>query len=182
MNSLCKQNKNSLQPEIYIADLAAYNAGHLHGQWVDATLDIDDIQAKISEILASSPVGKEAEEFAIHDYSDFWEVELGEYPDLATVVETARFLNEHGRLGAKLISYCDGELDTAIESIENNYCGEYRSTADFAEELTEETTQIPESLKFYIDYDKMANDLEIGGDIFTIEMSFNEVHIFWNNH
>jgi antirestriction protein len=182
MNSLCKQNKNSLQPKIYIADLAAYNAGHLHGKWIDATLEVDDIKDEIKEILKSSPVGTEAEEYAIHDYSDFCEAELGEYPDLATVVETATFLNEHGRLGAKLISYCDGGLDSAIESIENNYCGEYRSIADFAEELTEETTQIPESLKYYIDYDKMGNDLELNGNIFTIEMGFDEVHIFWNNN
>ncbi|MBE9082859.1 antirestriction protein ArdA [Tolypothrix sp. LEGE 11397] len=180
MKSLCKESNKSLQPEIYIADLAAYNAGYLHGKWIDATLEVDDIQDEIKEILKNSPVGKEAEEFAIHSYSAFWEAELGEYADLAMVVETARFINEHGRLGAKLISYCDGELERARESIENNYCGEYESVSDFAEQITEETTQIPESLKLYINYEKMAKDLEQSGDIFTIEMSFDEVHVFWS--
>lgn len=28
---------------------------------------------------------------------------------------------------------------------------------------------------------KDARDMELGGDIFTIETSYNEVHILWNN-
>ena len=37
--------------QIYVADLAAYNNGILHGAWSDATLDIDDIQDQINQIL-----------------------------------------------------------------------------------------------------------------------------------
>lgn len=51
--------------KIYVADLAAYNAGHLHGVWIDATLDIEDIQAQIQRMLSLSPV-EDAEEYAIH--------------------------------------------------------------------------------------------------------------------
>lgn len=43
-------------------------------------------------------------------------------------------------------------IDGAQKAIEDNYCGCYASLADYAEELTEETTQIPEHLAFYIDY------------------------------
>lgn len=46
---------------IYVADLAAYNAGHLHGIWIDATLELDEIQARVSAMLEASPV-KGAEE------------------------------------------------------------------------------------------------------------------------
>lgn len=42
---------------IYVADLAAYSAGHLHGVWIDATLTLDDIQAQVDAMLAASPVG-----------------------------------------------------------------------------------------------------------------------------
>jgi len=55
---------------IYIADLAAYNNGILHGIWVDATLDIDDIWQQIKDMLKQSPVD-DAEEIAIHDYEGF---------------------------------------------------------------------------------------------------------------
>jgi len=51
----------------------------------------------------------------------------------------------------------------------------YNSVADFAEELTEQTTEIPENISFYIDYEKM------GSDVYTIETAHDEVHIFWNH-
>lgn len=65
--------------------------------------------------------------------------------------------------------------------MENNYCGEYESVADFAQELTEETvSNIPENLQSYIDYESMGRDLELGGDIITFELGFEEIHIFWS--
>ncbi|NEO33492.1 MAG: antirestriction protein ArdA [Symploca sp. SIO3C6] len=174
------KTKVSLTPAIYVADLAAYNAGHLHGEWIDATLDVEDIELEIQEILKHSPVGDDAEEYAIHDTSDFWEAEISEYEDLTTVVEIARFLQEHGRLGAKLISYLDNDLEIAKEAIDNHYCGEYESVEDYVQEFIGDTTQIPENLIYYIDYEKIARDMDLNGDIFTIELGCNEVHIFYN--
>jgi len=55
---------------IYVACLAAYNNGKLHGAWIDATQDIDDIQCQINQMLADSPE-PDAEEYAIHDYEEF---------------------------------------------------------------------------------------------------------------
>ena len=37
---------------IYVADLAAYNTGYLHGVWIDATLELDDIQAQVDAIIS----------------------------------------------------------------------------------------------------------------------------------
>ena len=56
-----------------------------------------------------------------------------------------------------------------------------RSVADFAEELATDTAEIPESLAFYIDYEKMGRELELSGDTFTIKTGYREVHIFWNH-
>jgi len=64
---------------------------------------------------------------------------------------------------------------------EENYCDCYKSLADYAQELTEETTQIPENLSYYIDYERMGRDMELNGDVFTIEAGYEEVHIFWNH-
>jgi Antirestriction protein (ArdA) len=41
---------------IYVADLAAYNEGFLHGVWIDATSEVSDTQDEINKLLASSPV------------------------------------------------------------------------------------------------------------------------------
>lgn len=35
---------------IYVADLAAYNNGKLHGVWINATDDLDDIQEQVNRM------------------------------------------------------------------------------------------------------------------------------------
>ena len=45
------------EPRIYVADLAAYNNGKLHGVWVDAALELDDIQEAVVKMLKASPEG-----------------------------------------------------------------------------------------------------------------------------
>ena len=45
--------------QIYIASLSDYNAGILHGEWVELEgLTVDDIRDRINEILATSPYAK----------------------------------------------------------------------------------------------------------------------------
>ncbi len=131
-------------------------------------------------MLADSPEGF-AEEYAIHDYEGFDGYGLGEYEGIETAHEIACFIDENPELGGELLSYCDGDLEDARKAIEDNYCGCYKSLADYAEELTEETTQIPESLAYYIDYERMGRDMELSGDVYTIETGYEEIHIFWNH-
>jgi hypothetical protein len=52
--------------------------------------------------------------------------------------------------------------------------------ADYAQELTEETDQIPPSLVYCIDYERMTRDMELGGDVFTVKAASHEVHVSWN--
>lgn len=51
----------------------------------------------------------------------------------------------------------------------------------YAEELTEQTGDIPQHLQFYIDYKRMGRDMELSGDIFTIKTAHDEVHVFWGH-
>ena len=166
--------------KIYVADLAAYNAGHLHGVWIDATLDVEDIQKQIDALLANSRVVG-AEEFSIHDHEGFGEYGIGEHTDIETAHEVAMFIVEHQAFGSALLNHFGGDLEDAKRAAEDNYCGCHKSLADYAQELTEETTQIPENLRHYIDYEAMARDMEAGGDVFTVETGFQEVHVFWNH-
>lgn len=39
------------KPRIYVACLAAYNSGHLHGEWINADQDEEDIFADINDVL-----------------------------------------------------------------------------------------------------------------------------------
>ncbi len=165
-------------PRIYVACLAAYNNGHLHGSWIDVE-DEDGIHEAVRAILKSSPI-TDAEEYAIHDYENFDGVTINEYDSFARVVEIAEFLENCSGFGGKLLENYGGDIEDAESALER-YNGEYESLADFAEELTESTTQIPENLKYYIDYKSMARDMEMNGDIFSIETGYKEIHVFWNS-
>lgn len=145
---------------IYVADLAAYNNGYLHGVWIDATLELDDVQAEVTAMLANSPEGF-AEEWAIHDYEGFGHVHISEYDSFKRLHDLALFIQEHGNLGAEVLNYFGGDLEDATKAIEFNYFGQYESVADYAQSLTEDTTQIPESLAAYIDYERLGRDMEL---------------------
>ena len=162
---------------IYVACLAAYNNGHLHGRWIDVT-DEPAIWQAVQDMLAASPIEEMAEEWAIHDYEGFAGAELGEYSSFASVVELAEYITERGDLGAEVLNYYGGNIEDATARFEE-YAGEYDSLADYAEELTEQTgLEIPESLAPYIDYKAMAHDYEQSGDFLTFRVS-GSVHIFW---
>ncbi len=164
---------------IYVSDLAAYNNCILHGVWIDATEDLEVSQEQINTMLASSPV-EDAEEYAIHDYEGFGGYPVSEYEGIQSIHEMACFIEKHGKLGGELLSFECGNVYSAIRTIDDQYNGCYSSLAGFAEELTEDTSEIPENLEFYIDDEKMGRDLEYCGDIFTIETAHDEVHVFWS--
>jgi len=164
---------------IYVACLAAYNNGVLHGVWIDAPESLDDIQKQVSTMLASSPVD-DAEEYAIHDYEGFEGYKISEYEGLQSANDIACFIEEYGTVGAEILSYACGDINDAENIMINQRCGEYKSVADFAEQLTKDTSEIPEHLEYYIDYERMGRDMELSGDIFTIETGFEEVHVFWS--
>lgn len=168
------------KPSIYVADLAAYNNGYLHGVWIDATQELDNIWDQVKEMLKASPVGKEAEEWAIHDYMGFEGVYISEHQCFETARELALFVEERGELGAKVLDQFGGDIEQAGRALEESYAGEYKNLADFAEELTTDTSEVPQHLEYYIDYEAMGRDLELGGDVYSIELAYEEVHIFWN--
>jgi antirestriction protein len=120
--------------KIYVADLKAYVNGKLHGVWIDAMAD--DIQEQINDMLKLSPEGF-AEEWAIHDYEGFGDVSLSEYQGIDSVRDIACFLFEYDEFGAALLDYWRND----IEDAEGGYQGLYDSLADYAQAITEDTTQ-----------------------------------------
>ncbi len=125
--------KPVLNPKIYVACLASYNNGRLHGCWLDATQDLDCINDEIQNMLSNSKI-PDAEEFAIHDFEDFGSFHLGEYESITHVHELAIFIQEHGELGAEVLQHF-GEIEGAQDALENNYHGAYDSELDFAMQL-----------------------------------------------
>ena len=162
--------------QIYVACLAAYNNGYLHGRWIDVSQEAWAIHDEIRHMLNASPIA-DAEEWAIHDCEGFGSLSISEYEGIDRVAELAAFIAEHGELGAELVSHFD-DIRQARQALEESYYGSFESLADYVQELTEDTSQIPEHLRFYIDWDAMARDAELSGDLFTVQTAHNEIHVF----
>ncbi|MEM1389565.1 MAG: antirestriction protein ArdA [Pseudomonadota bacterium] len=180
-------------PRIYLACLAAYNEagassvrrtddqpnGRLHGAWVEADQGEDHVRDCARAMLAGSPAPN-SEECAIHDYEGFEGASISEYASFESVCALAEFLSEHGELGAKLYEYYGNNLDDACTALDH-YAGKYTSVADFAETLHDDIgTEIPESVSCYIDWERLARDMVLSGDIITFQTGFDAVHVFWS--
>ena len=164
-------------PRVYAACLASYNAGHLHGEWIDAT-DADEIREAIENMLSESPAPN-AEEWAIHDYENFGPINLSEWPDLDKVAEVGALIEEHGPAFA---AHADNVgIDHATEEgFQDAYCGEWDSEKAYGEHLFDELYlhEVPEHVQPYIDYDAFARDLFMG-DCFSVDKP-GGVYVFRN--
>lgn len=154
-------------PQVWIGCLAAYNAGILHGKWVDAT-DADYIREAGAEVIKTSPADF-PEELFIADYDGFPSDvvrELGEYPSYETVAKIATALEEHGEPFAAWLSVDYRELssDELVSQFEESYRGEWDSEKDYAYNYLDECgwggiETIPDELVGYLDMDLIVRDL-----------------------
>lgn len=181
MNYVKSQNKtNEDTPQIYIACLSAYNNGFLHGAWVDASEGIEHVRECIKDILSSSPVAEECEEWAIHDYQNFGSYKVSEYHDLEELCEVAEFLQECQNFPSDVVSSLidDYGIEGARIKMEDDFIGEFDSDVDLAYHYVEEfglLDGISEHIARYFDYDSFGRDLDMNGDIFCFSNYY-----FWN--
>ena len=172
---------------IWVGSLADYVAGRLHGVWMDATCEAEELQAAIRFMLRGSHE-EIAEEWGIFDHEGFHGYRLGEYASLSTVSRIAQGIAEHGEAYAKWVEFIGTERDELLsdESFNDHYLGRFDSTEAYIENLLEECEdyeyleQLPEHLKPYvkIDTEMMARDYESelyvveeeGGGLFVFDM------------
>lgn len=173
-------------PAIYVASLADYNNGVLHGRWIDAAREPWEIQADINDILDSSGQ-PDAEEWAIHDYEQFGGWKVGEYESLEMVSLIAKSIANHGYAYAAWANGFEGEAASLdYESFQDAYLGHYDSLEDYVEQMaddlgyTRELNKLPEHLRAYtrIDYAAIARDMEASGEIATVDGPHGGVWIF----
>ena len=164
-------------PRVYIRCLASYNAGHLHGKWIDAT-DYDCIMEEIQEVLESSP--EPGEEWAIHDYENFHGLELSEYESIDRVAELGQLIAEHGPAFAAYANHVGVDYATE-ESFQDAYCGEWSSERAYGEHLFDEMYlhDVPDHVQPYIDYDSFTRDLFIN-DNYSVDCP-GGIHVFYNH-
>jgi len=165
-------DKMSYEPEegqIYVACLASYNAGRLHGSWITPADDEEKLLAQIDKILKKSPEPN-AEEWAIHDYSNF--PNLGEYPSVSNIVKVREAQKKHGvnEINAFLSLY---QIDD-LESFEDSYSGEYESFSDYSNQLADDCFNASDT--HYFDYDAFERDCHF--DCQEVKTPDYKVYIF----
>lgn len=165
---------------IYVADLAAYNNGRLHGAWIDATQDAEDIAAEVRAMLAKSPEPG-AEEWAIHDFEGFAPLSLSEYDSFERVSAIAQGIEKHGEAFPAWLSNDDSvDLDDFTEA----YAGTWDSEKDFAYNYVDDVGgwagvyPIPDELEFYLDWDAIT--FALMQDYFAVKLSDYTYAIFRN--
>jgi antirestriction protein len=164
------------EAKIYVADLAAYNSGILHGVWIDDLVDLDAIHEKVTAMLESSPVD-DSEEYAVHDHEGFGELTISEFSSITSINQVALFLNEYPECGDIVFNYCNGDIDEANRMMNDCYLGKYESVEDYAQQIFEECYSVPSVLKYYICWERLGRDMLLNGEIQVIEVE-GDVMIF----
>lgn len=172
-----------MEQRIYVADLAAYNAGVLHGEWISLNgKDADDVYAEISAMLAKSP-GSLDREWAIHDHEGFAPYEVSEYADIADLCDLVDAVEVHGTALLALVDHLRLDTAAAVSYHEDNFNGEWNSLSEWAEDWLDgvgSLNDLPDNLKHYFDYESFANDCEMGGDIFTLDADGGRIWVYSN--
>jgi antirestriction protein len=178
-------NATNTTPRIYAACLAAYNAGRLHGRWIDATIGADAIRDEIAAMLAESPEPG-AEEFAIHDHEGLGDI--GEYEDLDRVAEIGEAVAEAGDAAPALLAWLDAEAGRDPSEFADVYRGEWRTLAEYVESFWDDVGYDADKAAGgswwhparYVDWDRMANDLRLSGDV-EVHDAPRGVYVFATN-
>jgi len=175
----------------YAADLAAYNSGILHGIWVDATSDADEMQEQIAAMLRASPCPNvtvehpetnetvpSAEEWVVHDYDDAAKLisHMGETSDLKAIAEAAEAFEEisddyHETILPFLLDWVRDRVTEPHAwkaALDDAFAGEWNDPEDYAADLAEQCgylENLPDALQNYIDFRAMARDMALGGEM-----------------
>ena len=154
-------------PRVWIASLADYNAGRLHGDWVDAAVDGAELVAAAQAILARSDEPG-AEEWAIFDYDNFGPYRVGEYEDLHQVAAVARGIAEDGEAFATYAQLSGARGEDLETGYVEAFVGYWESRDAFIDELLDDfnvddtlTEALPDWLRarVSIDRDGVLRDL-----------------------
>ncbi|NER31329.1 MAG: antirestriction protein ArdA [Symploca sp. SIO1C4] len=175
-------------PRIYVACLSAYTNGYLHGWWIDADQDPDEIWSDIKDMLADSPMD-DAEEWAIHDYENFGAISISENPDLEQLSIWANLISEDSENAEAVAAYIGWAQDVGLEistsEFQSRYCGHWKNGEDFAlnsEEVAElyNWGKFQEEFTFwsmYIDWASVGRDLEFS-DAYHYARADHGIYVF----
>ena len=164
--------------KIYITDLEAYNNNHLVGEWYELPMNKDLLAESIENVLNA---GKKAcksthyhEEVFITDYEA--EISIEEYDDIYKLNEIAEIIENYSKDDLQKFKFLSHEGYDEKEIIKTGIDNYEVKIYDFSDNTSFTDTfellaiqfvddglygEIPKSLEFYIDYEKIARNLRM---------------------
>lgn len=179
-------------PRIYAASLSDYNAGRLHGVWIDCDNGPEAIWDAINAMLAASPEfrafpqGGPAEEWAIHDYEGFG-VRLSESESIERVARLGAAIAEADDPDAlrAFLAWDEGDDDeNMLERFAECYRGKWDSMRDYVQNETSElgfrglTPEQLDEVSGFIDWDHVANEYLVAYGYSTVPAQPYGVYVF----
>ena len=181
-----RERTPTLSPRIWVGSLADYNAGHLHGDWLDAAVEDDELVDAVQRILATSREPN-AEEWGIFDYDNFGAYKPDEYEDLATVAAIARGIEEHGFAFATWAAVSDTHIDDLSIEFEDAFLGHFDSKELFVDSVLEDfdveatlERELPSWLQPHVRIDRegIASDMQISGELILEDAPEGGIYVF----
>jgi antirestriction protein len=162
------------EPQIYVASLSDYNAGRLHGRWIDAAQDPEKIHAEITDLLEASPQ-RGAEEWATHDYQGFGPVAIDEYESVARIARLACGIVEHGMAFAHWAAVLESDQWDRLDDFSDHFRGCWPTMEAYASELLQDMgaydalEQLSSWLQSYVSIDEAAFARDLAMDLWSSE-------------
>lgn len=150
---------------VYIADLNAYNAGIIKGEWVSLPMDSDELQ----EVVMRHTNGGQTD-YAIHDYESDLELRIGGHKNVFELNDLAERMAslEDWELEA-IGAYLESTGDTLEEALSCIEAGDYsvyeaKDEEELGYYIVEEGffgVKVPEALQVYLDYEAIGRDFVV---------------------
>jgi len=158
------------QARVYVGTYRKYNEGSIFGKWLTLSdyTDKEEFYAACHELHSD----EQDPEFMFQDYEDIPQALISESfisDKIFEIIEAWENMEESQKEPFQIWcnnrnrSLSDEDIDDLIRAFERDYIGPYDSEEDFARELIEDRTDLPDFAKQYFDYEAYANDLFCDG-------------------
>ena len=154
-------DKDSDTPSAWVGCLGCYNSGALVGKWIAGNA-CDDLEAAGLTNSAGACVKCGADEFWVMDHENFDGMLSGECSPMEAYEAASQLdgVEEYER--EILRAWLGNGMKFDLDAMREAYLGEYASDQEMAEEFAESCDllgDMPESLRYYFDFEAYARDL-----------------------
>lgn len=172
---ITRETKSDKPVSMYVASLRDMKSSISCGVWVDCALDWAKVEALIADMLETSLFVKTSaivqHELGVRGLIDvtkdprkFWEV--------------GNFISQYPECACYLINHFGIDDLESCKLLAPEFAGIYDSDADYARALCLETKSIPETLFKYVDFEKMADDMDTDRNMTSIDIEGDKVAVF----